>query len=924
MRNLVQILIVLVSAFTFAQTGNIQGVIQDKEYAGNPLPFADVYLKGTDKGATTDFDGNYSIENIEPGTYILVISFVGYETKEIADVIIKADQTITLNSELGADAAALKEVIVEGTSAVQESEKALLVEQKKAVVVKESIGVEQIKKLAVSDAAGATAKISGVTKNESSGDLSTTLNGLPIPSDDVEKKNIALKLFPTSVIQNIGISKTYGSDKYGDQASGNVDIKLREHSGSKPKYSISVNSGANSNAISGPFRRTQNKNNTTLGFFNSDITNREALTQQSFNSTSENNPVNFGISASAGGKIANKVSVFGSVSHSVSHNDQRGEFRQFESNFLRDSINDLTTFKTKVVTSALFNASAKYAQGQKIKFTALYINNLTDELNELGRDGTGFIFEEVDNTGNTSQFIRDQNTKQTQLFIAQLTGSNRFSDLDKLDWGIGGNIVEADEPSRLRNELNIFGENDIRFGFQGPIQQRISSQEIKDEEINARINYEHKFWDDLDDKSISLNIGGNGRIKERIFDSSIESLILENNSFSINSIDNLDEGLNIANVQNGTFSINQNPQIEFYDAELNVYAGYINSDFSFGDFSGNVGLRYEVDEINLPIFNVFNFNQNEDTFLFTDYENILPSLNLKYAFNEDKMAVRFAGSQTITLPEFKELAPFAYTPPSGRQIVGNPELIASETLNFDLKYEFFPRSGELISASVFHKIIEDPINKAFERGAAQRLSFFNTSDEATITGLELEAKLDLIDVEDVAKLSTLFNVTRLWHNQELKAADPENGQNNEFRFGDTTEIGLEGASDWIINGAFTYSNNREKEFSATLSGNYSSDKINALGTADSPTQFTTLFSNEIIEEGFVTLDLILSKKITEKLTLKATALNLLDPTIRQTQVIDNVDSLTGNVLGSEKATVLSYRKGNTYKVFLMIFKIINK
>ena len=136
MKKVLFVLFVFTGILLNAQTGNLQGNIQDKEYAGNPLPFADVYIKGTTKGATTDFDGNYSIEGIDAGEQTVVISFVGYETKEVTVTIVDG-QTITHNDELGADAAALEEVVVEGTTAVKESEKALLVEQKKSVVVKE-------------------------------------------------------------------------------------------------------------------------------------------------------------------------------------------------------------------------------------------------------------------------------------------------------------------------------------------------------------------------------------------------------------------------------------------------------------------------------------------------------------------------------------------------------------------------------------------------------------------------------------------------------------------------------------------------------------------------------------------------------------------------------------------------------------------
>ena len=86
----------------------------------------------------------------------------------------------------------------------------------------------------MSSAANATTKISGVTQSEGSGEiyirglgdryLSTTMNGLPIPSDDVQNKNIDLGLFSTNIIQNVSIGKTYDIASYGDQASGTVDV----------------------------------------------------------------------------------------------------------------------------------------------------------------------------------------------------------------------------------------------------------------------------------------------------------------------------------------------------------------------------------------------------------------------------------------------------------------------------------------------------------------------------------------------------------------------------------------------------------------------------------------------------------------------------------------------------------------------------
>ncbi|WP_010177763.1 TonB-dependent receptor [Aquimarina agarilytica] len=921
MKKALFFLLSLAFASSFAQ-GNIKGVVSDKELAGSPLPFADVYLKDTTKGTTTDFDGNYLIENIDPGTYTLVISFVGYEAQEFPNTVVTDGETLTVNATLSASAASLSNVIIQGTSAVKESEKALLVEQKKATVIKESIGAQEMKKLAIADAAGATAKISGVTKNESSGDvyvrglgdryLSTTLNGLPIPSDDIENKNIGLNLFPSNIIQNVGISKTYSVDKYADQASGNINIVPKEHSGSKPKFSISLTSGANTNAISGEFRRTQNANNTSFGNYSSDLTNRQALTQESWNFTTEDNPINIGVSATAGAKLFNVWSVFGSVSHAVSHSDQKGEFKIFEENFLNDFATDAENFNTKVVTSALLNNTFKVATGHKLKLTGLYINNLSDQVNEFGRNGEAVFFEETD-TGVGNQFVRDQNTKQTELIVLQGSGKHKLSDNDKIDWGVGFNLVDAREPNRIRNEVNIFGDNDVRFGTQGATQQRKSAQIIQDDEFNAYLNY-NRVLVDSEENNLKVNLGGNYRNKNRQFDSRIESYNLGDSptTLVVSSIDNLDEGLNLDNIIRGFIEIPEDPQSDLYDGELEVRAGYLSTDFSFGKFSGNVGLRYEEDEVNLPQWDVTNQTPGEDRFLFSSYENFLPSFNFKYSLDEDdRMAVRLAASKTITLPEFKEIAPFEYTTPNGRQVQGNPNLIASTNYNVDVKYEFFPKSGQVLSGTLFYKQIQDPINKAQARGAANNLSFFNTSEKAEILGVELEGKYDFDLRENGSNLAVLANVTFMDHNQDLKGVNSEEGQNEEFRYGNTTETGLQGASDWIVNSSLTFSDKTEKEFAATLTGNYSSEKIFALGNSEDINAFDLRFNDEIIEEGFVTLDMVLSKVVAKGLKLTLVGRNLLNPKIKQTQLI--TDPINGGVT---KETVLSYRKGNVFNVKL--------
>ena len=225
-------LLFFISLGNAQNTGSISGKLIDKEFNDEPLAFGNVLIKGTTTGTTSDFDGLYSFENLSPGTYVLVFSFVGYETQEITVEVIVGEIT-EVNAFMSASAATLDEVVIK-TSRRKESEEALLLDQKKAVEIKQSIGAEELSRKGVGNAAGAVAKISGVSKQEGSSNVyvrglgdryqNTTFNGLSLPSNDINKKNIDLDLFTSDIIENVSISKAYSARFYGDFSAGNVDI----------------------------------------------------------------------------------------------------------------------------------------------------------------------------------------------------------------------------------------------------------------------------------------------------------------------------------------------------------------------------------------------------------------------------------------------------------------------------------------------------------------------------------------------------------------------------------------------------------------------------------------------------------------------------------------------------------------------------
>jgi len=910
MKNFILLFILLTVAFTQAQSGSVTGSLTDKEYNDEPLAFANVLIKGTTKGTTSDFDGIYAFNDLEVGDYTLQYSFVGYETQEISMTIVSG-KTIEINVSMNASAASLDEVIIT-TTTKRESETALLLEQKKAVVIKESIGAERLSRIGISDAAAATTKISGVTQSEGSGEiyirglgdryLSTTMNGLPIPSDDVDNKNINLDLFSTQIIENVGISKTYNTNGYADQTSGNVDVSSKIYS--KKEFSARLRSGYNTNVLGldGDFKRSIASEDVTFGFHKKKFATVDLITKQAWDPLTTSNTANYSLALGGGSKFqlfGKDLSFYLAGTHSTSYEYQSGIFKSYRSNVLDNSFNDVENFTTNTNSTAYANLGLKINNDNRIKISSLWVNKSSDNVYEQGRNGEGYVFDQ--DPKETQAFVRDQNFKQTILIVNQINGTHQISETNKLEWAGGYNYVLAEEPNRVRNEANIYFEDneEAQYAHVGDFQQRKSNQKIEDREFNGLIKDQIDFGklDADDNRNYRLNVGANYRKKERVFSS--QFIGVKARDFRAPSIDDFSDTFTEENFENGL--VLREPAPDRYDADLNIMAGYANVDFGLNkNLSGNVGVRFERDEINV-LWDVGNYVGRVGS-VKKEYNEFYPSANLKYELNE-KQFLRFASSFTQVLPEFKELSPFEYVSPTGRITRGDPNLEKSDVFNVDLKWEFFPKAGELFSATTFYKQIKNPINLALTRGSSGIFEFANTGEQADVLGIEVETRLNLIENdEDESILNFNVNLTKMWFNQDLF---------REFQYKDVTESGLQGASDLILNGSLGYNNQSDKPFITTLTGNYSSDKIFALGAPEDFASSDILYNDEIIEKGFFTLDLVMSKQLTDRLLIKFIGRNLVNPKIEQTQKIQSL------VDGTETdETVLSYRKGSLLSLSL--------
>ena len=110
-------ILLLASAATFAQTGQLKGTISDAQ-ENNPLPGINIGVAGTTLGAATDTDGKFLIDNIPVGSHTIKITAVGYEREE-HDITIQEGKTTTIKVTLKRDVLGINEVVVSATRSIE-------------------------------------------------------------------------------------------------------------------------------------------------------------------------------------------------------------------------------------------------------------------------------------------------------------------------------------------------------------------------------------------------------------------------------------------------------------------------------------------------------------------------------------------------------------------------------------------------------------------------------------------------------------------------------------------------------------------------------------------------------------------------------------------------------------------------------------
>ncbi|QTE24132.1 TonB-dependent receptor [Polaribacter cellanae] len=891
MKKFLCIAFIALSQVLIAQDkGTVKGLLTDKEMSNEPLAFANVLIKGTAIGSTTDFDGLYSFK-VPAGTHTVQFSFVGYKTIEKVFTI-KAGETVTLNQLMSAEeGVGLDEVVVKSSTS-KEKTSALILKQKKAVAITTTIGAQELSVKGVSDAEGAVTKTAGVSKGSKNvvvrglGDRynSTTLNGLPLPSEDPEYKNISLDFFGTGIIKNIEVNKVFTSELYGDVGGANINIASKELI-KKSLLNVNASLGVNTQTVSKEFLTIDGTNR--FGTQKASISVND-LSKYSFRNSFKPHSQDFQLNNSlsfAGGKKydvgEDTFSFFIVGGFDGSYNYIDGNIKQTTSSGEIFQDQSFTKYEYNVSQILMANLQYKFEEGHNIAYNHLFIHNNKQSIG----DYLGFNNPEQDGD---LEFQRRQQTNNNELYVNQLIANYKFT--ERLDFKAKGslNFIRGNEPDRRTNKY-LFRDNYYSPETSSAGENERYFAKLEENDYAAKGKFSYKLKEDEEDVS-TLEFGGDYRYTERLF-----SATIFNHDFSSRvaiDIENPDAVFSQSSIDNNIFELetgrggasNPNAFVPFtYRGKRQIFAGFGNLVYQLGDnFIASVGGRFE--KIQQRVTYNTNIAQSAiDGASNLDRTYVLPSFNLKYNFNENSI-LRIAGSQSYTFPQFKETAPFKYQDISFSS-QGNPDLKPSDNYNLDAKYEYYMSSSELFTVTGFYKYIQNPISRSEIPSGGNTLTYLNVGDDASVYGIEIEARKNIYEIEDKdLKIMGGLNTSYLVSNVNLDA-------NSVAQFTNTTSD-LEGATPFLINADISINKKyNDNTFISSLVFNYFSERVYSVGTRG--------FAN-ILEKGIPTLDLVSSYEFNENYRLKLKVTNLLNPNFQLSRAGFN---------GGDNVVLSNYKKG---------------
>jgi len=909
MRVLFTLLCVFAFSFSAFAQGTIRGTILDAE-TGEALIGATVMIEGTTKGTSADLDGKYTLSNVPAGTVSLIFSSVGYSNKTLTGVEVKDGEVTIQDVSLGEDAQVTEAVVIEA-KADKGAENAMLAVQRKAGVVQDGLSASQMSRAGDSNIAGAIKRVTGVTVEGGKyvyvrglGDRysKTTLNGAEIPGLDPNRNTVQMDLFPSNLISNLTIVKTFSPDLPASFTGGYVDIATKDFP-DRFTFQFNTSLGFNDQASFNPdFISYEGGGLDWLGLDdgtralpneiadgvpapfenNAELYDDSRAFNKVLDTKSQASFMNHSHSISLGNQIDLGGMPFGYIA-SVSYSRNYSYYDNLENGIYNltgqvGTVNSLNPSyqlgggdqyrgengQMDVLLGALVNLSLKVSDNSKVSLNLMH--------NQSGTKSALFLEGQFDEAGpispNNIFQTRTLDFQERGLSTAQLKGEHAFGAGKRLDWLTSVALSTQNQPDLryFANDYTVNGEDTT---------YRVTSAAYSDPSRFYRDMSEFN-WDNKVNFTVPFMLRGN----ESKFKTGV-AMVYKNRDFNESRYDYV-PGSDTYAIFDGTpagyisedrlgpvgsdlriYLRNNTQPSNSYTGLQTVLGAYAMGDLKFSEkFRAIIGARYERTDIETK-------SDDSRKKVGTITENdILPAINLTYSVTE-KMNVRASYTRTLARPTFREMAPFpSFDFTGGYILVGNADLQRTLIDNLDLRWELFPKPGEIVTVSVFYKNFTDPIERVFNPLANGEINFRNV-DNGYLYGAEFEVRKNLGFISTSLEPLSLGGNIAIMHSQvdiaedeyaRIIAEDPDREPTRQ----------MFGQSPFTANAYISY-NNFNNGITSNLSFNIFGERIALVSQGGLP---------NVMEQPRPTLDFSVGKEFSDRLKVTVRARNLLNPEYR--------------------------------------------
>lgn len=927
--------LIAIALSSHAQNGTIAGQVVDLK-TKEAIIGANVVIQGTTVGAATDFDGNFTINNVKPGSYTIVVSFVTYKPQTIPDVAVESGSKTTLGVTLAEDISELQEVVVTAKKEIA-TDMNLIQAIKDSKLVVSGISSEQITKLPDRDVAQIAQRVPGVTIVDNRFVIvrgvperynQVMINGAIAPSTEIDRRSFSFDMVPAGAIDQMLIYKSGAPELPGDFAGGVIQLITKQPT-YEPFTSFGLNFGYRTNTTFQDHLSSDGGNTDFLGFddgfralpnsfpaINTLVASSKnsVVRERAGKSLTNNFAVNtrqapvdmgFNFALARNFKIGNvKFNNLTSLSYSNS-------YQFYQSDFLR--YNDFTAttaekrfeykdnfYSNDVRVNLMHNWSIDLSDRTKIDFKNLFVqlgeNETTIRVGDDKIQNPNF-----DRTNYAYHFL------SRSIYSGQMEGTHELGDgSSKLNWLVGLNYIKRNEPDYRRFRTfrdKTFAGTEEPYTMQLPAAGNVFEtgrfwSDLKDLGYSNGLNLEKKFAPSIEKRAPVLKVGYYVDYKTRNFDARYINYQYPNTAdfeqavgqkLSRLPLEEIFAPENIKRKDGFVIEEGTQPQDSYEGTNL-LGAGYVSGSMPFGKLDLTAGFRGEYNvqtlkartnagpiDINNPIFAA------------------LPSINAGYNLT-DRSLVRAAYSRTVNRPEFRELAPFLYYQfEYEAAIIGSPDLKTAFIDNVDLRWEMYPNPGELVSIGGFYKKFKDPIETYLSITTENPQLFYGNAPEATSWGIEFEFRKSLASLA-VSKLlrntSVNLNAAYIESNVDVGTVATNQFQNRP----------LQGQSPYIVNLGLYY-NDEEAGFSVNAAYNIFGPRIFSVGDKIFPSWW------ELPRQS---VDFQIAKTWNKRFETKVNIQNLLNATYRIYQDNNNDNEIKID----EEALIQRFQVGTQFSVGL--------